>query len=144
MPVSAPHGKAFYIAAAVFASVFGIGCMWGACAWGSLAGVPLDAPLVWRLVDAGTAAIFLMCAWQAFERWLAPVRAQARSAAISDVARSRLLLLRRVLVGIGVTGYVIYFIVRLAGTRVSDIMFLSAVLLFAGAMLADICGERGF
>ena len=141
--VSAPHGKGFYVTIAIFASLFGFGSVWGAVAWGSLAGVPLDTPLVWRLADAGTAAILLIGAMQAFERWLAPARAQARSAAISEVARARLLVLRRVLVGTGVTGYVIYFVLHLAGSHVRDITIVSAVILFAGAMLADLCGERG-
>jgi len=134
-PVSAPHGKGFYVTVAIFASLFGFAFVWAAF---------VDTPVVWRLVEAAVAAIFLIGALQAFERLLAQARAQARSAAISDVARARLLGLRSVLVGTGVTGYVIYFVVRLAGTRVSEIMFLSAVFIFAGAILADLCGERRY
>lgn len=104
--------------------------------------MPLDTPVVWRVVQAGCAGILLIGAFEAFERWLAPARAQARSAAIPDVARSRLLLLRSVLMGTGIIGYLVYFALHLAGTPVSDVMFSSAVILFAAAMLADLCGER--
>jgi hypothetical protein len=140
--VSAPHGKVFYAAVAILASLFGFGFAWGAVAMGSFAGVPLHTPLLWRVAQAGVAAVFLLGALQAFERWLAPLRAQARSAAISDVAHARLLVLRSLLVWTGATGYVIYFVMHLAGDRVPDIGVLSAVFQFAGLLVADLCGER--
>ena len=140
--VSAPHGKGFYAAVAICASLFGLGSVWGAVARGSLAGVSLDTPLVWRLVDAGVAAVFLIGAMQAFERWLASVRTQARSAAISGVARGRLLALRRVLVGLGGLGYLIAAVVHLVtGGRVADLFELSALSIFAGGVVADLCGR---
>lgn len=133
-PIRAPHGKGFYIAVAVFASLFGCGFLWGAF---------VDTPLVWRLAAAGLAAIFLIGAMRAFERLLAPARALARSAAISDVARGRLLGMRSVLVGLGVMGYLIAGVAHLVtGTRFANLSELSAVFMFAGFVVADFCGER--
>jgi hypothetical protein len=142
MPVTAPHGKGFYVAVAVFASLFGFLFVWGTFASGSLAGVPLDTPMVWRLVSVGIAAIFVIGAMQAFERLLAPARAQARSAAISDVARGRLLTLRSVLVGLGGIRYLIASVMHLvAGSRVANVFELSALFIFAGFVVADFCGK---
>jgi hypothetical protein len=134
-PVSAPHGKGFYITVAIFASLFGFAGVWATFA--------SDTSMVWRLASAGITAILLIGAMQAFERWLAPARAQARSAAISDVARRRLLALRSVLVGLGYTGYLVTGVVHLvAGVRVANLFELSALCIFAGGVVADISGER--
>jgi hypothetical protein len=141
MPVRVPHSKGFYATVAILTTLVGLAFLLGAFAKSSFAGVLLDTPMVWRLVQAGIAAIFLIGAMQAFERWLSPARAQARSAAISDVARARVLILCRVLAGIGIVGWPIAGVVHQAGVRPDvDIGILSTVLLFAGFLVADLCG----
>jgi hypothetical protein len=139
MPVRAPHGKVFYIAVAVLASPFGFLFVWAASGKAILDGVPPNTPMVWRAVQAGVAALFLIGAMQAFERWLAPARAQARSAAISNVTRARLLFLRSWLLGLGVAASMLSIF---RGGPISDISVLVGVFFFAGYSVADLCGER--
>jgi hypothetical protein len=144
MPVNAPHTKGTYVAVAVCASLSGLAFLWKAFARVSLAGRPLDTPVAWRLVQAGCGAVLLLGALLALERWLAPARAQARSAAISNAARRRLLLLSRALVGIGVATCIGNFAILVIWRGyVGDISVFGGVLIFAGYFVADLCGERG-
>lgn len=134
-PISAPHGKGFYVTVAVFASVYCCGFVWGAF---------VDTSTLWQVASAGVAAIFLIGTVQAFERLLAPARAQARSAAITGVARARLRVLSSVLLGMGVAAAMADFAVRVFwGGHLSYISVVFGVFLFAGYLVADICGERG-
>jgi hypothetical protein len=143
MPVGAPHGKGFYTSVAIVSGLFCCAFAWGASGKAVLDGVRLDTPMGWRLVQGGIAALFLIGAMQAFERWLSPVRALARSAGISDGARARLLGLRSLLLAMGVAGSMIDLFMRLfRGGHFGDITVLSGVCFFAGYLLADFCGER--
>jgi hypothetical protein len=143
IPVNAPHGRGFYATVVIVSALFCCAFAWGASGKAVLEGVRLDTPMGWRLVQAGIAALFLVSAMQAFERLLAPARAQARSARISGAARARLLGLRTVLLGMGVAGSVIDVFVRIfRGGHFADIVVLSGVFCFAGYLVADFCGER--
>jgi hypothetical protein len=142
-PVSAPHGRGFYVTVAILASLFGFAFLWGSSEKASLDGVPLNTPMVWRVAAAGIAAIFLIGVMQAFERLLVPARAQARSAAISDVARVRLRGLRNVLLAMGVAASMTDFAVRTFwGGHLGYMSVLSGAFFFAGYLVVDLCGER--
>lgn len=140
MPVSEPHGKGYYVVVATFALLAGLAFLWKAVARMTFTGRPLNTPVVWRLVEAGCGAILLLGALQALERRLAPARAQSRSAAFSDVARRRLLLLSRVLGSFGVAACISDFVVHAIWWGHGGYTVFWGVLILAGYFLAELCG----
>jgi hypothetical protein len=135
-----PHGTGFYFGVALFASLAGSMFSWAIFA-------PSGAPFPWRLVQTGIAIIFLLGAVQSFERLFRPESAQRRSSALSSSTRRTLRTVRKSVVAVSITAFAAAAFLRLAGGEhegdfATDLQILSAVLVFAGYCIADLCGER--
>ena len=85
---------------------------------------------------------------RAIVREVIPTRkAQDRSSALSRSTRVRLRTVCRSVVAVSIAAIAIATLLRLAGGQyerdfATDLQILSAVLLFAGYCVADVCGER--
>jgi hypothetical protein len=134
----APHGKLYFSAVAVFASLFGLLFSFATLRAGSFS-----------LLGAALSIILLLGALQALERLVRPEKAIQRSRALSASTRRILLTVCEV---IRVISFAALFIVAVmhwlgsgaikdAATNAGE---LAALLLFIGSCLADLAGQNLF
>jgi hypothetical protein len=109
--------------------------------------VPDGGPAWERLMSAVIAAVYLFGFLQSLERLFRPENALARTRALSDPARQKLAIARRVLFALFFIGIVAEFLVRKIGGKdykdlSSDLRYMAFAFSIAAGLLGDICGER--
>jgi hypothetical protein len=135
-----PHSRRYYFTVSLLGPVAALAFFWGTF-------FAPQSPIPLRLAQFGIALVLLLGGIQAFERLRWPENARARSHSLPPFTRLVLGSVRKRVGEVCLAGFVASGLMRLFGGAqirdlAADLGIVAAVLFFAGACLADLCGER--